>query len=157
MLDKTATRLDEFVAAAARLSHALVDSTIYSGHYSTRAIAACAADGVGRAIEVRTRYFNIFAEKENENVATYNAAHKGGFGLENEAPDRWLLEAQATGEFFPGRPQIRPGLSLGDTGQKGEHPRISQELLQIEGPYAWDFYGAVLLSSPKTSRCFLSA
>ncbi len=48
----------------------------------------------------------------------YNMVQRDGEGLADKGTEDWMTESQRTGEFFPGRPQVRPLLNFGSSSRK---------------------------------------
>ena len=67
---------------------------------------------------IRERYHSLFAQYQSEPVHKYNSSQRLGNGLRNARCSNWLFEAQRTGEFFPGREQVRPGVDFGKSSKK---------------------------------------
>ena len=60
----------------------------------------------------------IYWTPKRDNVRMYNSLYINENLLEDVGDDDWLSEPQRTGEFFPGRPQIRPVTTFGDSSRK---------------------------------------
>jgi len=120
-------RMDEKVAPAARLACAIADSSVLGEGNELRYLALATADILARAIETRKRFFELFDENQGVDVRSYNSAHRHGYGLQERSNEDWLTEAQRTGEFFPGRPQVRPRLDFGSSSRK-ENARSCRKL-----------------------------
>ena len=109
---------EELLPAGGRLAVAI--STAGSGNESL--ILRCLARFVSlvllKCIEIRKRYYNLFEQNQTEGARIYNETHRFGIGLPESEHLSWLKEAQTTGEFFPGREQVRPGVYFGNSSRK---------------------------------------
>jgi len=106
-------RAEEIVSSAARFACAVAQASTYSNRYELRYLSSVAADIIDSAIATRAKYNDEFEINQGEDVRFYNATHRNGTGLNEPTNEDWLVEAQRTGEFFPGRPQVRPRMDFG--------------------------------------------
>ena len=75
-------------------------------------------DIIWKAIDVRNRYQDLFQAHQTEDTRLYNLRHRVFTALANTADGNWFSEAQKTGEFFAGHPQMRPLMTFGNSSQK---------------------------------------
>ena len=68
---------------------------------------------------VRQNYLNLVSPSEDSNLITqYRKRYSDGHREESEiSENNWISDFQTTGEYFPGRPVVRPGLEFGKTAR----------------------------------------
>ena len=81
---------------------------------------------IWKAIDVRNRYKDVFQAHQTEDTRLYNLRHREVTALANTADGNWFSEAPKKGEFFVGRPQMRPSMTFGNSSQK-ENARNSRK------------------------------
>ena len=100
----------ERVPSASRFCSALADAVGPEFAQDVRLLALASSEILRRAIEVRGEYFGTLQSRQCQESEFYNRVHCTGDSLLGDSNENWLSEAQRTGEFFPGRPLVRPGL-----------------------------------------------
>ena len=111
-------KVENTLSSAGRVACAISSSIRCAQSAIFRNIAFVLCDIISNAINFRNRYLELFEANQNEDVRLYNSLHKDGTGLVDEQDRNWLSEAQRTGEFFPGRPQVRPAMVFGNYSRK---------------------------------------
>lgn len=110
---------EENNSAAGRVAQAIASaSAVVSTDGALRNIASIVSRIIILGIKVKQEYLYHFEQLKTEDVRMYNVNHRHGNGLSDNADRNWLSEAQRTGEFFPGRPQVRPLMNFGDSSRK---------------------------------------
>lgn len=69
-------------------------------------------------MKTRLGYFNRFISHQKDDIRIYNTVHRMGEGLADTGDGNWLAAVERTGEFFPGREQVRPNLNFGISSKK---------------------------------------
>ena len=97
-----------------------------------RNIVIIPSDTIGKAISVRKRYLELFEANQRDDIRMYNLLHKEATGLSDTRDTNWLTESQRTGEFFPGRPQIRPSMNFGQASPKENNRSCRKNYVKSE-------------------------
>ena len=117
-LNTVCRNAEEFISSAARFGYALADNAIVRASEKVRRVAEVVAGVLKDAIECRHSYFKNYSEFQSDEVEEYKNHHAmGNYYEENHSAD-WLTEEARTGEFFPGRARVRPGLDFGTNSRK---------------------------------------
>ena len=109
---------EELLSPAGRLACAISSAVISTEVGKLRLIAMVVARVIDKSLTRRERYHQLFEQNQTDDVRMYNEVHKNGTGIADNEDGNWLTEAQRTGEFFPGRPQVRPVLDFGLSARK---------------------------------------
>ncbi len=80
-------------------------------------------------MEVKKKFRTSYENQRCLSAAEYEQKNRNGLANVSTPLDDLLLEAQRTGEIFPGRPEVRPSIDFSSTS-KDENLRSSQK------PYA---------------------
>ena len=85
----------------------------FKGTVSLRKLAASASDVQHKAVKTGENYMKLFVEHQGIDVMSYNESQRLGNGISEVADTNWMTEAQRTGEIFPVRSVVRPGIDFG--------------------------------------------
>ena len=80
------------------------------------------AIGLQSSVEVRNQFLDNYESRISMMAAEYEDKHRFGLSSVTTLLPNVLLEAERTGEIFPGRPEVRPRIDFSNTS-KDENAR----------------------------------
>ena len=98
---------------AGKFAQAIADSAMSKTDIRLRGLAASVTTLMELGVVTRTEFSHAFDANMGDDVANYWVSHRNGDNYSQASESNWLREAQRTGELFPGRPQVRPGVDFG--------------------------------------------
>ena len=101
-----------------------------------RELCKAVSGALRRSNEVHIEYFIRFSGKQSGECESCNRQHRTGEGIPLHGTENWLKESQRTGELFPGRPIVRPGLDFGQDGkdENSKHCRKNYKKSETHSP-----------------------
>ena len=112
----------ESIHSAALISNSIAESAIVARSKNLRGLVGEVALILKSAVSVRNKFVEAYDKEKFDGAAQYEHDHRHGSNNMEGVLEDFLLEAQRTGELFPGRPEVRPRVDFGSTS-KDENTR----------------------------------
>lgn len=108
-----AKRSNKFLYSVSHMACALADCASWGEKMHVMKLTMCMASIMETAFVFRQNFFTLFEEHKRQDVDEYTTFHRNRDYISSSPSENWLSQALRTREIFPGRPQVRLGLSFG--------------------------------------------